>query len=228
MKLTVSMTRRETALGWGYLLVSMFVLPFALGFCNALLPAPLSETVLNLIFFALNFLCVAVIFHRFLTESVRAAIKNLWRCLRAAAIGFLLYYLALTLLSRVTFFLYPDFSNVNDANIVHLSQQHFPLMAFATVFLVPITEETLYRGLLFQSLSRKSRVAAYAVSTLVFSAIHIMGYVGTADFVTLILCFIQYLPAGLTLAWAYEQADTIVAPMLMRITINQIGIAAMR
>ena len=109
-----------------------------------------------------------------------------------------------------------------------LFQEHPAMMAFTTVFLVPITEETLYRGLFFQGFQRKNRAFAYCLSTFVFAAIHIVSYIGRYDFMTLFLCFIQYLPAGITLAWAYEKADTIVAPILMHITINQIGTSVMR
>ena len=55
-----------------------------------------------------------------------------------------------------------------------------------------------------------------------------VGYIGSADLITLCLCFMQYLPAGITLAWAYEKADTIAAPMLIHIMINLIGTTAMR
>ena len=228
MKLSIFMTRRETVLGWSYLLISMFVLPYALAFVNFLLAQPLSATVLNLIFFALNTLCVAVIFHRFLGASVRAALDRPWRCLRFAALGFMLYYLASSLLSYLIAWIDPTFFNVNDAAISELSREYTALMAFATIWLAPITEETLYRGLLFQSLHRKSRVLAYGVSVLVFAGIHVMGYVGLYDWLTLLMCFVQYLPAGAALAWTYERADTVIAPMLMHIAINQIGVAAMR
>jgi len=39
---------------------------------------------------------------------------------------------------------------------------------------------------------------------------------------------VQYLPAGIAFAWAYEKSDTILTPILMHISINQIGIAALR
>ena len=228
MKLSISMTRRETLLGWSYLLISMFVLSFAFSFVNSLLPSPLSDTLLNLIYFALNFLSAVVIFHRFLGVSVKAALATPWRCLRFAALGFFLYYLSVTLLGQVTIRLYPDFINVNDTSISQLSKEHYTLWALATVWLVPISEELFYRGLVFQGLQREHRMLAYLVSTLVFACIHVMGYVGLYDWLTLSLCFVQYLPAGLTLAWAYEKADTVAAPILMHITINQIGISALR
>ncbi len=228
MKLSISMTRRETLLGWSYLLLSMFVLPSLLAFGNTLLPTPLSEAQLNIVYFFLNFLCVVLIFRRFLLTSVKVLFRTPWRCLRYAALGFVLYYGAMLLVSNIILRIYPDFSNVNDAAIGQMSQENYALMAFCTVFLVPVTEETFYRGLFFQRLQRKSRFWAYLISTLVFAAIHVMGYIGFYDFKTLLLCFIQYLPAGIALNWAYEKADTIAAPILMHITINQIGMSAMR
>ena len=97
-----------------------------------------------------------------------------------------------------------------------------------TVLLVPVAEEALYRGLLFQGFQRKSRLLAYCLSTLIFAGLHVVGYIGSADLITLCLCFAQYLPAGITLAWAYEKADTIAAPMLMHMIINLIGTTAAR
>ena len=228
MKLSISMTRRETLLGWSYLLISLFVLPFALALLNGLLRNPLSVTEINLVFTGLNFILVAVIFHRFLLASFTVATERPWRCLRFAAFGFALYYLASLIFALVIGRIYPDFSNVNDGAVMDLFQEHPTMMALTTILLVPITEETLYRGLLFQGLHHKSRLLAYAISTLVFASIHVMGYIGLYDFVTLCLCFIQYLPAGIALAWAYEKSDTILAPILMHITINQIGVSVMR
>ena len=224
----VSMTRREILLGWSYLLISVFVLPSALLFANSCLKAPLSDGIINLLFFGINFLCVTGIFHRFAKASVQAALNTPGRCLQFAALGFLIYYLAVTALGQLTLWLQPEFSNINDASISQLSQEYPVLWAIATVFLVPVSEELLYRGLLFQSLRRKSRAIAYLLSTLVFAGIHVIGYIGISDPLTLILCFAQYLPAGICLGWAYERADTIVAPILIHITVNQIGIAAMR
>lgn len=228
MKLSISMTRRERLLGGSYLLVSLFALPSLLSWVNTLLPTPLSAGNLNLIFFALNFLCAAGIFYRFLIASVRHTAGRLWYCLRFAAISLLLYFAATELISRGILWLRPDFFNVNDANITSMLYEYPGLWVLATVLLVPITEELFYRGLLFQSLHEKNRLAAYGVSTALFAAIHILGYIGQYDWVTLLLCFVQYLPAGICLAWAYEKSDTIVAPILMHITINQIGVSATR
>ena len=67
----------------------------------------------------------------------------------------------------------------------------------------------------------------YILSALVFCAIHVISYIGSADPLTLVLCFVQYLPASLCLAWAYTEADNIFAPILIHIAVNTMSILAL-
>ncbi len=222
------MTKNEVRFGWAFYVLQLLILPSLLVWGNHLLLQPLSEAALNFALFALNFLCTTVIFHRFLLTSGQQALAAPFRTLRMAFYGLLLYYAGIILVGTLILTLRPDFANANDANILALTQDNYPLMALGTIVLVPITEETLYRGLIFRGLHPKSRLAAYAVSALVFAAVHVIGYIGTMDWGLLGLSLLQYLPAGLALAWAYEKADTIWAPILMHMTINQISITFMR
>lgn len=228
MKLSISMTRREFLLGWSYWLISLFGLPFGLVLLSSLLAEPLTDTQINLLYFFLNFVFAVAIFHRFLWESIKATGASAYRCLRYALLGFGIYYAASLLVSQVIVSIYPDFFNVNDDAILDMSQENWGLMAFATVILVPVAEECFHRGLIFGGLHRKNRALAYLVSVVVFAGIHVVGYIGQYDWLMLLLCFAQYLPAGLVLAWVYEKTDTIIAPILIHITINQIGMSAMR
>ena len=107
-------------------------------------------------------------------------------------------------------------------------QSNRVLMTIAVVVLAPLTEETLYRGLIFRNLWQTSRVGAYLVSMFAFAAIHVVGYIGTTDITTLILCFIQYLPAGLCLAWTYTKASNLFAPVLVHAIVNAIAIGLVR
>ena len=228
MKLSISTTRQETLWGLGYILFSQFVLPLALALINASLPQPLTATEFNLLYFAVNFLSVLLILHRFLWESVKAFVKMPWRCLRYAALGIVVYYAASVAVNYLVYAIDWNFSNVNNEYIADMTQEHSDLMVLFTVFFVPITEELLYRGVVFQGLHRKSRLLAYLVSVCVFAGIHVLSYVGLYDIKTLMLCFLQYLPAGIVVAWVYEHTDNIVAPILMHIAINQIAMSAMR
>ena len=228
MKLSIPMTQEETKAGWLYLILQLVLLPWFLTALSALLQWPSSPAVLNFLMFAINFGFVLLIFHRFLWQSLKAALSNPIACLRTALFGLVAYYLTDLMLGIVIRDLSPDFSNLNDANIISMTREHYTLMALGTVLLVPITEETLYRGLIFGILQKRSRLAAYLVSVPVFCLIHITGYIGEYEPLQLLLGFLQYVPAGICLAWAYEKSDTIWAPILMHITINQIALSLMR
>lgn len=227
-KLTVPLQQYERIAGWIYLFAELFFLPAALSTANLLLPTPLSNAALNFVYFSVNFLSIVVIFHRFLGESFQQVLRSPFRCLRAAAIGYILYHIGNILISYLIVSLYSGFSNVNDSSIHAMTQDNYMLMSIGTVLLVPPVEEILYRGLIFRGLYNRSRAAAYIVSTLVFAAVHVVSYIGLYDPILLLLCFLQYIPAGLCLGFAYASADTIWAPILMHIAINQIGISTMR
>ena len=55
-----------------------------------------------------------------------------------------------------------------------------------------------------------------------------LGYIGTESVRTLVLCFLQYLPAGLCLAWTYTKADNIFAPIVVHAIVNAVAIGALR
>lgn len=226
-KLSVTMTATEQITGLIYLVVQILLLPYVLFQGNLLLGNPLTVTQLNFVAFCIDFLCVTLIFHNFLLASVKDALTRPWGCLRAAFLGLILYWVASFLVNNFIAAVYPDFYNVNDASIAGMTRENYTLMAIGTVILVPVVEETLFRGLIFRGLYNRHPVLGYAVSALCFGALHVLGYIGRYSPVHLLLCLIQYLPAGLCLGWAYVKADSIWAPILMHITINQIGILSM-
>ncbi len=230
MKKTLSVTPSKGQLlpGAVYMAFSLLILPGLLSLLLALLPVPVSAGMANFWFFVLNFLVTVGIFHKFLLSSLKELRHNLSSILLFAALGLILYWMFNLAVSFLIVTVQPDFANVNDSSIAELAAQNYPLMAIGTVALVPIAEELLFRGVLFAGLYNRSRVAAFAVSTLIFCAIHVVGYVGLYPPVTLLLCFFQYIPAGLSLGWAYAKTGSIFAPVLMHTAINAIGILAMR
>ena len=222
------MTRWEKLLSGIYLILQLMLLPGLLAAANRQLPSPLGAAQLNFVFFSLNFICILAVCHRFLWGNLLVILRQPGRFLGAVALGFVGYWAANLAMSQLLFALSPDFANVNDRSIALMVEADLPLMAAGTILLVPTVEETLYRGLLFGSLYRRSRAAAYVLSTLAFCAIHVVGYLGVYSGDILLLCFLQYIPAGLCLSWAYAQADSVFAPILIHTLINAIGICAMR
>ena len=226
-KLSVSMTRSELIAGWIYLPLQLLPIPFFLTVINMMLATPLSDAKMNFLYFCLNFLCVTVIFHKFLLGNLKNSFSAPGRTLLPAVCGYALYWGLALVVSFFILSVYPDFFNVNDDSISGMVAESRGLMIIGTVFLVPVTEELLYRGLIFRSIYNHNKLLAYVVSVAGFAVLHIVNYIGQYSFFHLFLCFLQYLPAGICLGWAYVRADSIVAPILIHIFVNAMGILSM-
>lgn len=224
MRLSVSMNRDEVNIGWAYLALQLLVLPLLLVTANSFLRLGLTDAELNFTMFSMEVVLSLVIFRKFLWESAKVFLRNLWRNLRFAVWGFGIYYIGTFLVNMGTTYLFPAFSNMNDENILTMVRENHTLMSIGLVFFVPLTEELLYRGLIFGRIHKKSRWLAYLVSMVSFAAIHVLGYVVELSVPMLLVSLVQYLPAAFALAWAYERTDTIWTSILIHMTVNQIAI----
>ena len=212
----------ELYLGALYGVLQFFVLPYLAVLINYYVQLPVWA--LNFALFLLNFLCLCAICHRYLWENLKTAVSAPWRTLRYAGQGIVLYYSLSALVGILILHFAPQFTNLNDESVSAMQTQGGFAMSFATVFLVPVAEETLFRGLLFRGLYDRSPVLSWLISTVVFSLVHIAGYIGQYDPMMLLMAFLQYLPAGICLAYAHKKADTILSPILMHIAINQVAL----
>lgn len=226
--ISCSLSSQETIGGAVYLAFQLLLLPGLLTWCNAKLSRPLNSAELNFVFYLINFIAMLLIFHDFLGKSATQVGQHPAYFCQAVILGFVAYYACNWVTTWIIRQLVPGFSNYNDEAIAAMSQGSRFLMVVGTVILVPPVEECLYRGLIFRNLYGKSRWAAYAVSILVFAMVHILGYIGRYSPLELLMAVLQYLPAGLCLAWSYTKADTIFAPMLIHAAINFISINALR
>lgn len=227
-RLTVVLPKRAVILGFLYMAVQLLILPSLLTFGNWLLGTPLSVAQLNFAFFAINFIFITVAYRHYLLDNLKILFQYPWQVLRYAGAGLILYWISSFVVNFCILQISPDFFNVNDQSISQMTQDNYALMSIGTILLVPVVEEILYRGVVFGSLYPKSPVLAYILSTCLFSAIHIIGYIGTFAPMQLLLCFLQYVPAGICLAWAYTKADSIWAPILIHMAVNQVGNISMR
>ena len=221
-------SQKETVYGFLYLSFQMVVLPSLLIGFNSRLTAPLSSAELNFVYYLINFLAVLVIFRNFLRMSLKQALEHPGLLFRGAILGLAAYWVCFHAIDRMIQWRYPLFSNHNDASIFAMLDNSRLLMTLGTVALVPPAEECFYRGLFFRNLYGKSRWAAYLVSTLAFACIHILGYIGTYSPAELAIALLQYLPAGLCLAWSYVHSGTIFAPIVIHAAVNFITISGLR
>ena len=228
VQLPVSLLPREITWGIRYLLFQLVFLGAVLSLLLKLLGLSTDGLVLDTAYFIVNLGAVVWIFRSYLWRSIRYGISHWAKLLIAAALGFAVYYAMTRSLDILIYWLQPDFYNVNDAGFAEYSRTHFLLTALGAVILVPLAEETLYRGLIFGLLQSKNRLLAYTLSTVCFAFIHVMGYIGSYSPAVLLLCFLQYIPAGIVLAGAYEYSGSILAPAVIHTAVNSIAIFSMR
>jgi len=228
MNITVKMSRWEKILGWVLLALHLLLLPIIIALVCMLLSIEMTNATLNIATFIAGWVLTVAFFGRFLWRNFQNFRKNLQAGLYAALGGFGIYYVLNIFVSIIIMNIAPDYSNVNDSNIAEISNNYYLIMLLCTVVLVPLTEEVLYRGMLFGLVWHKNRILAYVVSSVVFSAIHMVGYIGQADPTDLVIGLFQYLPASIGFGYAYEKSDSIWAPVLIHSFVNLLGMLAMR
>lgn len=222
--LTVPLSRGEKIWGWIYLPMYLFFLGelLVIGAEHLGLDTTTSygHAVINGAYFLINFLATLLIFRRFLWQNLRQIKKRFWGFVQAVILGLVMYFVGSVLVSVFINAVSPDLSNPNDQYISEMAQAARWIMVPGTVILAPFAEECLMRGSLFRGMYDRSRILAYVLSVLVFAVIHVLGFVGSVSLSQLSLNFLQYLPAGIALAWAYEKADSIFAPIVIHCLLN--------
>ena len=220
------MTQQEIIAGLTYLAFQLFLLPGLLYWCSDHMQPRLTEAELNFVFYMVNFLAMLILFRVFLGNGFSQVLRHPASFCQGVILGLCAYFTCRYLVTRTVSLLVPGFVNLNDAFIVSMGNPF--LVTVGTVLLVPPYEECIYRGLIFRTLYSKNRWAAYLVSIFAFAAIHILGYLGQYSPLELLIALLEYLPAGLCLAWAFQKTDTIFAPIVMHAIINYISLRGMR
>ena len=218
-----NLTNQETVSGFCYMVFQFLLLGELLAWGNGYLAHPLNTAELNFTFYLINFISVLLIFHNFLSKSLQQATQHPAIFCQTVILGLAAYYSCKYVTEWLVRQFLPGFLNYNDQSITSMVNANYFLMAVGTVVLVPPVEECLFRGLIFRNLYSKSHLAAYFISIGAFSVIHIIGYIGNYAPLELLIAFLQYLPAGLCLAWAYTKADTIYAPITIHAIINAVS-----
>ena len=221
-------SRRETIFGTIYLFLFACVMPVAVPLLAGSFLPDWDASQINFLYFCLNFIAAAVIFRKYLLRTLRDALRVPFRTVQYALFAFwgsmLLSNMVVSGILRV----YPEFMNVNDNAVGAMVQQNRTLMAIGALILAPITEELLFRGLIFRGLYDRSPAAAYILSMVLFSMVHVSGYVGMYDFKLLFFCFLQYLIPAYCLCFAYRYGGSLAAPILMHMFTNLLALSAMR
>ena len=223
------MSRREEIIGWIYLVIHMFILSYLLALMNTrLFPLlhwkQLDTARLNLVYYGFGFVFLLIFLFEYLRKSFSDMLGNLGGTLGAVLLGYAAYFVSIYAASWLLTKLLGNSVNPNSAAILAETKLNPNAMLVIGVLLAPMVEETLFRGVVFGTIRKKSRFLAYAVSALLFALYHLLSYfLGGHDW-TVLLYLIQYIPAALILAWCYERGRSIWAPVFLHMLINCVSI----
>ena len=220
------MSRTQTALGWCYLPIHIVVLPVLLGLYASVSP-DLGVTGVNLIYYGAGLVFSLTVMFRFLRAGFDALLDRPGRCVLAVVLALAADYVLSTLCALLLLALLSSVANPNSAAAAGFAEQNYGAIKALGLFIGPIVEETLFRGVVFGSLRARSRVLAYLVSTLLFGLYHIWQYALAYADAALLLYAIQYVPISLALAWCYERAESVWPPIFAHMLVNAVSFAAL-
>ena len=223
-----TLSNKQYIFGLIYWLFQYLPLPVIIVLGMMLLNVTPNDATVNFIYFAINFIVTTCLFSRILLNDFKQVTSHPGPFFKYFGISYAIYYVASMAVSLLTFALFPEFGNLNDESVGLMLQEQPVLMTLSVVFLAPVGEELLFRGVFYGFIRKKSKVAAFIVSSAIFSLIHVVGYIPMLDLPTLLISFIQYLPAGVAFAYAYEKSGTLLCPIMMHIVANLWATMSMR
>ena len=187
----------------------------------------MSEGEVNLLYYAISFAFVLLFLGKFLRRSFDFLCDRFFLCVVVMLSGIVVYY-ALSYLAALILLLAEGGvieENPNDTAIAGVAVRDFGILRAVSIFLAPVVEETLFRGVAFGSMRKYSRFSAYVISIALFCVYHVWQYVFvTADW-TLLIYMVQYIPAGFVLARIYERSGSIWSSIFFHMGVNAFSFA---
>ena len=220
------MSRTQTALGWCYLPVHIVVLPVLLRLYAAVSPE-LGMTGVNLIYYGAGFVFALTVMFRFLRAGFDAMLDRPGRCVLAAVLALAAEYAMSMLAALLMLALLSSAANPNNAATLDFAEQNYGALRALGLFIGPIVEETLFRGVVFGSLRTRSRVLAYLVSTLLYGLYHVWQYALIYADAGMLLYAVQYIPVSLALAFCYERTESVWPPVFVHMIVNAVSFSVL-
>ena len=220
------LTKTQTLLGWLYLPFFLVLNSLLLSVLARTFHLKMTELQRQMAYFAMNFAFVILVFHRWYLRSFRGLSRRFWPFVQTFILGAVMYFALGRLLSLLLASLMRG-GTANNQVLVSFIHQNELLMLILTVFIAPVVEETLFRGVVFGSLHGISRYLAYAVSGLVFALAHVLPHYGGLNLLQMAVQTLVYLVPPVALGWTYEKSGTILCPILLHAFINALAFSQM-
>lgn len=219
-----NLTNSERILGFCFLGVHILLLPLLMGMMKEYLPGALSDAQWETMRYLVSFVLIIACLRPMMFRDWDRFCDNKLPCMLIMVPSHLVC-IGLTLaMSLVVLFLPGDPLTIYDEMLPEFVSRNSRSMLVPLVFLAPIAEETLFRGVLFGSLREKNRVLAYIVSLGVYVAFSIFPYLMHYSGLTVVFYAMDVIPFAFALTWCYERTGTVWSPVLYHALYNLVTV----
>ena len=222
------LTRLERVGGTVFFAFYLLLLPLAakpaLDLAGKLLGRRLSEDLGSAAYYYGLFALTMILFHSLLEKTTRRVLDDPALALKTAGVGLVAHYGLCELAARLGGVFAAGGGNLNDSAISARAGSAPHMTLLIVIFLAPVVEETLFRGLVFGGLKERSRFLAYAVSCALFALLHVWQFAVANRDAAYFLLMAQYWIPGLVLAWAYDHSGTLWASIALHSGINALSV----
>lgn len=218
---TSSLTRREAICVLLYLPLQMALLPLGIGYLAARAGIDLAWA--NFLYYDVGFCYMLLAGFRFLRRDFDPLADRPFYVLARILTSYALLMLCNIATANIILHFLPESRNENNEALLEMVTQNAGPMKAALIFLAPMVEEMLFRAGVFGTLRKRSRLAAYLVSALLFAVYHVWSYV--VDNPAYWLYLLEYIPAGLLLARCYERCNSIWGSIGFHMLVNAMSLS---
>lgn len=180
----------------------------------------LSEAMSAAVYYYIMGVLTMVVFWSFLKNALSIFVDFLPENLLGIGVGLAGGVLLQLLVHRLPW----PVENPNNISWAEQYSYSYGATIIIVVLLMPVIEEVLFRGLVFGSLRRYSRVMAWTASVVLFMLYSVWTFaVAYGDGRYLLLAF-QYLPLALAVTWCYDHGGSIWSAALLHAVFDAIAL----
>ena len=225
---TPDCTKGETIFGLFWLLMHMFVCPLLLNTVQETLLPDLTPVAGNALYYGISLAVTLLFGMKLLRREFDHLLDRLFHCVRGFFATYLFWYAMSLAMVAVLSLLNLTQELPNDMAMDELATENYRVTLTLSVIVAPILEEILFRGILFQSVRKRSRLWAYVISIAMFSLYHVWQFAYYYADWHYLLFALQYIPITLALTWGYEHTGSLWVPIFFHASNNYLAMQVMQ
>jgi len=222
-----TMTRRQTLIGLVYFPIHVFVLAFWLP--GLLVKFGIEDqATMNLVYYGIGVALSFTAFWSFLRRGFDVLLDRLGHCILSFFMALGLDYVLSYAVGLLMLAIAGGEQNPNDMAISEIALQSGGMVRAVGIFMAPIVEEILFRGVIFGAVREKNRLAAYVITVAMFALYHVWQYALAYGDWGMMVYILQYIPVGIVLCWLFERSGSIWMPIGFHMMINAMSFTVER